>query len=104
MTLSDSAARTLRQIVREEMSAGQKALQPSEEELRERAERERRIEEALAGNADTIRELAEDLGRVQAERDQFRQELDEAQQRIADLEAELKEARRPWWRGLLRRD
>jgi excisionase family DNA binding protein len=98
-----------------DMHDAQKALLPAPQEAEQRAERERRIEEALAGNADRIRELAEELGEVraerdtlredlestQAERDSAREELAEARERIEQLEAELEaEREKGWWEKL----
>lgn len=98
-----------------DLQDAQKALLPAPEETEARAERGRRIEEALAGNADRIRELAEELGEVRAERDTLREDLESTQaerdaareelaaarERIEQLEAELAEEReRSWWERL----
>lgn len=72
----------------------QKALAPSPEEAQARADREARIAAALEA-APAAQELAQKLGRAEAERDQLRAERDR-------LRAELEEARRaPWWRRLV---
>lgn len=83
---------------------GQRALQPSEQERRQRAEREARVEELLAA-APEVRDLAKRLGQVESERDRLREDLDEARselaaarERIAELEEALEaERERSWW-------
>ncbi|NLO07404.1 MAG: helix-turn-helix domain-containing protein [candidate division WS1 bacterium] len=84
-----------------EISEGQKALEPSLEERQARADRERRIEEALTGNSARIEELARE-----AEQQRIRAETAEA--KVLELENERDGLRRelsverskPWWHRL----
>lgn len=75
----------------------QKALLPSEEERQAQAERQQRIEEALAGNVTRIEELARENERLRAE-------LAEAQDQAAAAEEELEaESAKAWWQKLIGR-
>jgi len=75
----------------------QKALQPSEQERQERAEREGRIEEALTSDAARIEELAEELGRLRADRERLKQ------QNAALKQALRAERAKPWWQKVMGR-
>jgi len=84
-----------------ELTQGQKALRPSAEEVAERAERDRRIEAALAGNAERVEELAKESGELRAKLAQAEGERDKSRQRAAKLHQQLKTERgRSWWQKL----
>lgn len=85
----------------DEITEAQKALLPAPEEAQARADRERRLEEALTGNSGRIEELARE-----AEKQRVRAETAEAQ--VRELEKERGDLRRKleaerektWWQRL----
>jgi excisionase family DNA binding protein len=85
----------------DEITDAQKALLPSREETQARADRDRRLEEALTGNSGRIEELARE-----AEKQRVRAETAEA--KVLDLENERDALRREleaeigksWWHKL----
>lgn len=85
----------------EEIIEAQKALRPSEEELRARVEREKCIEEALSGNTARIEELAREAEQQRARAETAEAQVRELENERDDLRRKLQAERaKTWWQKL----
>lgn len=85
----------------DEISDAQKALQPSQEEARARADRERRLEEALTGNSGRIEELAREAEQQRARAEAAEAQVRELENERDDLRRKLEtEREKTWWQRL----